>query len=282
VLHALSPSYHRREGRIARRAYQAVRRVDEPRRRIIRKEWPGYVALYKSKGGEKLIVRSLTPPPEVRTFKVAGGLRKFKRVKYRFHLQEVIIVAKAATKKKKNPKSNEITDDELDELEGVEDLDDLDEEEEEEEVEEDEDDEEEPEDEDDDEDEDEEEEEAPKSKKKSKKPKQSQAAKNGKVGTAEVAEYCGIESRALRMVLREHEIPKDEESGRYEWPSLKSKQVQKIKKLIDSGEAKKIQQRSLDKLKERKAAEKKAKANDPKAKTKKTKKKKKAVEDDDE
>jgi hypothetical protein len=139
------------------------------------------------------------------------------------------------------------------------------------------------EDEDDEDEDDEDEEPAPKKSKKKQKTRQSQAAKNGKVGTAEVAEFCGIDARTLRMVLREKSIPKDEESGRYEWPSLKSKEVVKIKKLVDGGAADKIKKASLDKLKAKKEAEKAEK--DAKAKTskKKGKKKKKAVvEDDDE
>jgi hypothetical protein len=79
-------------------------------------------------------------------------------------------------------------------------------------------------------------------------------------------------------------IPKDEESGRYEWSSLNSKEVKRIKKLVDGGAADKIKKASLDKLKAKKEAEKADK--DAKAKTskkgKKGKKKKVAVEDDDE
>jgi hypothetical protein len=80
---------------------------------MTRKLWPGYTALYRSKGGTTLIVKSLDPPPKTRTFKGPGGLRKFKRVKYKKHLQEVLIVAKATKTKAKNKKAAEaeVTDD---------------------------------------------------------------------------------------------------------------------------------------------------------------------------
>lgn len=224
----------------------------------------GYVSLYQSKGGQKLVVKTLEEPPETRRFKVQGGTKKFKRVKCKQHKVEVIIVAKTAKKSKKN---TTVTDDEIDELETVDDLEeeldeDLEDDEDEDEDEEDEDEDEDEEDDEDEDDEDEdEEEEEPKSKKKGKKSKSksTRAAQNGKVGTGEVAEHCGVDSRTLRMVLRKHEIPKDEESGRYEWKSLTSPTVKKIKKLIDKGEADAIKSESLQKLKDKKAAEKDAK-----------------------
>lgn len=229
---------------------------------------PSYTALYKGPRGEKLIVKTLSLPAPVRKFKVAGGVRKFKRVKYKHHLQEVIIVAKS-TKAAKNKKSAEVTDDEIDELEGLEDLD---EELEDEEVEEDEDeDEDEEEDEDEDEEEDDEdeddEEEEPAAKKKGKgkpKAKKSNAAKNGFVGTAELADDLDIDSRTLRMVLRklreqDDAFAPDSESGRYQWKSLNDPQVKKIRKAIAKGVHKDIKKESLDRLKEKKAAEKAAK-----------------------
>jgi hypothetical protein len=241
----------------------------------------GYIALYKSPRGDSLVVKSLSPPPEVRKFRVAGGTRKFKRVSYKIQLQEVIIVAKS-TKAAKNKKSAEVTDDEIDELDGLEDLDEeLEEDEDVEEEDEDEEDEDEDEEEDDDEDE-EEEEPAPKKSKK----RQSQAAKNGKVGTAELAEDLGIDSRTLRMVLRklrenDDTYAPDSETGRYQWNSLKDPQVKKIKKAIKDGLDKQIKSESLQKLKERKEAErasakektdkKSAKSTTGKKKTKKTK-----------
>ncbi len=252
----------------------------------------GYVSLYKAKGGQTIKVKTLDVPPETRKFKVQGGIRKFKRVKCKQTKVEVILVAKS-TKKGKG-KQAEVTDDELDELETVDDLeeelddledddeededeDDDDEDEEDDEDEDDDDEDEDEDDEDDDEDEDDEEEEAPKSKKKSKQ-RQSRAAANGRVGTAEVAEHCGVDARTLRMVLRKHKIEKDEESGRYEWKSLNHPTVKKVKKLIDKGEADNIKQESLQKLKDKKAAEK-----DAKAKTdKKGKKKGKKSKDEDE
>lgn len=219
------------------------------------------------------MVKSLTPPPDTRKFKVAGGIRKYKRVAFKEQLQEVIIVAKA-TKTKKNAKSNEVTDDEIDELEGLEDLD-----EELEEAE----DEDEDEEESDDEDDDDEEEEAPKKgkgKKASSKPKQSQAAKAGFVGTSELAEDLGIDSRSLRMVLRklrekDEGFAPDSESGRYQWKSLNDPQVKNIKKAIKDGLHTQIKNESLQKLKDKKAAEKGAKDKTDKKSSKKGKKDKK-------
>jgi hypothetical protein len=119
----------------------------------------------------------------------------------------------------------------------------------------------------------------------------SRAAADGLVGTQEVAEFCGVSSRELRMVLRElrKKNPKfapDSETGRYQWKSLNDKQVLAIKKAIDSGLHKDIKTASLEKLKADQA-EKKA-SKDARSKTtkvgKKSKKSKKAavVEDDDE
>jgi len=244
---------------------------------------PSYTALYKTKDGHKIVVRSLTPPPEKRKFKVAGGLRTFTRVTHKQHLQEVIIVAKAA---KASKKKSTVTDDELEELEGLEELDELEDEDEDEA------DEEEPEDEDED-DEDEDEEPAPKKGKAKKpaakaKPKQSRAAADGLVGTNELAEDLGITARELRMVLRKLRekdpvYAPNGETGRYQWASLKDPQVKKIKKAIDSGLHKQIRDESLQKLKDQKAAEKAAASNDASTKTKKGKKdkKKKKVADDE-
>jgi hypothetical protein len=247
----------------------------------------GYVALYRAKGGATVVVKSLTPPPETRTFKVAGGIRKFKRVRYKQHLQEVLIVAKSTKAKGKGKGTTTVTDDELEDLETVDDLEDLedevdeDEEEDEDEDEDDEDDE--PEDEDDEDDDEEEEPPTKASRKKAKsKPKQSQASKNGKVGTAEVAEAAGVDGRTLRMVLRKHSVPKDEETGRYEWSSLKAPEVKKILKWIEKGEAQDIKNEALDKLKAKKAAEKDAKAKTSKTSKKKGKKKRVVEDDDDE
>lgn len=113
------------------------------------------------------------------------------------------------------------------------------------------------EDDEDEDDEDDEEEEAPK-KKSSKKSKKS-AKKSGKkskkssgdsaagrttkemtggVGTAELAEAASdiaeveIDGREVRIYLRKNEIPKDEEHGRYVWPSEKNKEFKKLAKAI--------------------------------------------------
>jgi hypothetical protein len=243
---------------------------------MVRKLWPGYIALYRSASGDEILIKTLDPPPEIRKFKAVGGVRKYKRVKYKQHLQEVIVVARAT--KKSAQKANQVTDDELDELETVDDLEDL------EDVEDDE-----PEDEDDDEedeedeDDDDEEEEAPRPKRKAKaksKARASRAKQNGRVGTAEIAEASGVDSRRVRMVLRKRNVPKDEETGRYEWASLNDKTVKKILKWLEAGEADEIVKESLDNLKAKKAAKK----ADAKANTKKAgkKNKKKKVVDDDE
>jgi hypothetical protein len=254
-----------------------------PRRHIIRKLIPGYRAIYTTKDGQKVVVTSLSPLPKKRRFKVAGGIRTFTRVSYKKQLQEVIIVAKSTKKPAKSKKT--VTDDELEELDGLEELDELeDEDEDEDEVEEDE-----PEDEDEDEDEDDDDEEpAPKKAKKAAKPRQSRAAADGMVGTQELAADLDVTPRELRMVLRklrekDDVYSPDSETGRYQWKSLKDKQVLKIKKAIESGLHKTIRDEALQVLKDKKAAEKAASSNDASAKTKKNKKKKtKKVVDDDE
>ena len=249
----------------------------------------GYIALYKSSGGNKVVTKTLDYPPEVRKFKVPGGIKKFKRVSYKEARVEVFIVAKA-TKKSTKKKNTEVTDDELDELESVDDLEeevdedlededvdeDEDEDEDEDDEDEDEDDEDEPDDEDD-EDEDEEDEEPPKRKKGKSKPRQSRAAKEGLVGTQEIAKAAGCDARTLRMVLRKHKVAKDEESGRYQWKSLNDPTVKKILKWIKAGEADSIKKESLDKLKAKKAAEKTAKSKDAASKTTGKKKKKRST-----
>lgn len=197
-------------------------------------------------------------------------------------------MSKSAKKPAKSKKT--VTDDELEELDGLEELDELeDEDEDEDEVED------EPEDEDEDDDEDDEDEEpAPKKGKKASKkpakPRQSRAAADGMVGTQELAADLDVTPRELRMVLRKLRekdpvYAPDSETGRYQWKSLKDKQVLKIKKAIASGLHKQIRDESLQKLKDQKAAEKAASSNDASAKTnkknKKGKKKAKVVEDDE-
>lgn len=225
-----------------------------------------YTAIYR-RGKTRVTIKSVIEPPPTRLFRTAGGVRKFKRTALKTTTREVIIVAR--TKGRKKPVDTE----ELEELEALEELEDLDEdevdEEDEEELEDDEDVEDEEEDEDepeDEEDEDEEEEEPAPKRSRSKKsasttakakrasgPKQSRAAANGKVGTQEVAEHFGTDGRTLRIVLRKHSIPKDEDSGRYEWSSLKHPQVIKIGKLLKGGAAKEAKQEGLSKLKSSKA-----------------------------
>jgi hypothetical protein len=226
------------------------------------------------------MVKTPYPPPKRKKM----GNRVYRLVDTTKSTQEVIIMAKAT---KKAPV---VTDDELEELDALEELDDLDEDDEDETVA----------DaelvEDDDEDEDDEEVEpvAKKTKRQAKndasapttaKPSRSRTT-DGKVGTREIAEAAGVDGRTLRMVLRKHQVPKDPETGRYEWDSMKAKPVKQILKWIENGEAQDIKTAALDKLKADKAAKKAAKDDEaPAVKSKKGKKNKKAkvavVEDDD-
>jgi hypothetical protein len=190
-------------------------------------------------------------------------VKKFKAVKIQSGRREVIFMAKSAKKGKKD--EDELLDDELESLEDLDlEVDDTDDEAEE----------------------------TPKKDKKGKKNKSKGESKpsrsrttDGKVGTREIADAAGLEgtagARTLRMVLRKHNIPKDEETGRYEWDSLEDKTVKKILKLINDGEAEKVKKEGLDRLKEQQAAKREAKKA---AKGKKGKKNKKAkdVDEDDE
>lgn len=157
------------------------------------------------------------------------------------------------------PKSKKSAEEEIDDL--VDDLDELEEDEDlvdedaEDEVEEDDD---EADDEDDDEDEDPDE--APKAKKsKSKKAKTTKKAAPKKertgVGTVEVAAEAGIEPRQLRAYLRNRKVqPRDDREGRYEWPSLKDKEVQAILKDIRKGAVTKLNKERIADLKDKKAS----------------------------
>lgn len=244
-----------------------------------------YTTTYKA-GRTRIVVKSVTKPKPKRLFRTARGLRTFKATHTRVARKELLIVM--ATKGKNRTKGKQV-DEELKELEELEELDELDEEEDEEEEDEDEDDEEEddePEDEDDEDEDDEEEEPAPKksrskTKSKSKKTSESRASANGKVGTQEVAKEFGIDGRTLRILLRRHEIEKDEDSGRYEWSSLNHPVVKKIGKLVKSGAAKRAKQEGLDKLKASKTKSTKSKTKSAPAKKTTTKKKRRVVEDDE-
>lgn len=235
-------------------------------------------SVYEDRRGNRILIHSLESPPKERSFRTAGGKRKFKRIYIKATKRKVIIVARTS---KARGKKADIIDEDLEELEGLEDLEDLDEEEPEDEDDELEDDEDEDEledeadddledEEDDDFDDEDDEDEAPAPKKrkpvkaaaKPTKPSRSRTT-DGKVGTAEVAAAAGIDSRALRMVLRKHAIPKDEETSRYEWASLESPQVKKILKLIAAGEHKKISGEAFKKLKDRADAKKETKQASP-------------------
>ena len=131
-------------------------------------------------------------------------------------------------------------DDEVeDEDEDVEDVEEDDEEEEEEE-----------------EEEDEDPDEAPKrarrGRKKSTAKKKAKPEKTG-VGTVEVAEAAGVEPRQLRMYLRSREIQSGEtREGRYNWPSLESKEVKRIIADIHKGAVDKLNKEKIADLKGRK------------------------------
>lgn len=105
--------------------------------------------------------------------------------------------------------------------------------------------------EDDEDEDDDEEEEAPPKKSKSKKGKKGKKSSKGTtspgtstkemtggVGTAELAEAATelaeqeITGREVRVYLRKHEVEKNEEHGRYVWPSEKNKQFTKLAKAI--------------------------------------------------
>jgi hypothetical protein len=269
------------------------------RRRILWRKITTYKASYVAKkSGDVIVVRSLNPLPKTRVFKVAGGMRKYKRTKYSSNTNEVIVVAKTAKKNKKGKKNRgkkdeeEILDEELDDLENIDELDDLesddddepDDEDEEDsddgddDEDEDEDEEEEEDEEEDEDDEDEEEEEAPKKKgKKTSKTSSKKSSRSkktdGKVGTQELADHLKVDARSLRMLLRKMQVPKDPETSRYEWDSLNHPQVKKIVKAHKSGATKRAKQEGLDKLKERKgktAASKTKKTSSSKGKKKKS------------
>ena len=184
---------------------------------------------------------------------------------------------------------------EIEALEELEDLEDLEDEEEEDDIEdveeeedEEEDEEEEPEDEDEEDEEDEDEEPAPKKSRRKTSTKvtvkKSREAENGRVGTQEVAAHFGIDSRALRILLRRHDIPVNEDSGRYSWKSLSDPRVVKIGKLIKSGEHKRAQREQLEKVRNRKAktsATKKTTSTKAKSGTATKTRRKRAVEEDE-
>lgn len=240
-----------------------------------------YEGLYRARDGSQIRITSLNPLPQHRSFRAAGGLKKFTLRKSRTITRKVIIVARSTKKSKTvNPDPEEVLDEDLDDLADLEDLDDLEEEDEEET--------EEPEDEDEDDEEDEDEEPAPKSRKKGKatpkekaKPSRSRTT-DGKIGTSELANHLDVTPRDLRMVLRKMSIPKDDETGRYEWSSLNHKDVKRIIKAVENGAVTDSKKESLDKLKER-VAEKNTGSKKTKVKATATPKKKKrrVVEEDE-
>lgn len=287
--------------------------VNQSGREVTRKRIKEWVTVFEDKSGNRITIRGFKKPTKHRVFRVSAkpGRRKFKAISVKYTTKEVIIVAK---KKKAEAELSEEDLEELEELEDLDDLDEEEDEvdeDEDEDVDEDEDDEdsddedededdsdedddesedededdEDDEDEDDDEEDEDEEPEPPKKKSKKSKSKKSKskkksgksrAAESGKVGTQEVAAHCGIDGRVLRQVLRKHNIPKDPDTKRYEWSSLKHPEVKKIVKLIkERGEHKKVTKESLDNLKKgRKKSKSKASSKGKSTKKKRTKRKK--------
>jgi hypothetical protein len=260
-----------KEGEIARRT--RTLRATAPRHihwRLLRTYTTSYIAkATQTKPQSTVVIHSVREPPRAITLNTGHGKRKFEAQSIKTRLTKVIIVASTKNRKKA------VTDDELEEIEGLEEME-VEDEELEDEVE----DEEEEEPEDEDEDEEEEEAPAPKVKKTTKTKVKVKGRDDGKVGTAEVAAHFNIDGRTLRMVLRKHGIPTNSETHRYEWNGLDDKTVVKIGKLIASGEAKAVKQDSLQKLKDKKAAD-KATADGATKKVKKSKKAKVVVEIDE-
>lgn len=101
-----------------------------------------------------------------------------------------------------------------------------------------------------------------KTEKKTSKPK---AEKVG-IGTVEVAAEAGVEPRQLRAYLRNAEIqPRGDREGRYNWPSLKDKEVVRIIKAVRGGAVDKMNKERIDDLKGKTAAKKSKKAKKEKA-----------------
>lgn len=165
------------------------------------------------------------------------------------------IVAEMVERRDRMPRSKKKSDeDEIDAL--VDDLDDEveDEDEDVEDVEEDD-------DEDEEEDEDDEDpDEAPKRSRRGRKKSTAKKAKKSEkagVGTVEVAEAAGVEPRQLRMYLRSREIQSGEtREGRYHWPSLESKEVQRIIKDIRKGAVDRLNKEKIANLKGKKSTKK--------------------------
>jgi hypothetical protein len=255
-------------------------------KRVQRRLVTEWVVLYRSRGGNEVKVTSIGgTPSRVRVFRTHGktGRRKYKAVAAKRSRKEIWIVAKAKTKKS----DDVLTEEDLQELEDLEDLEDEDledeeDEEEEDEVEdveeeEDEDEDEEDlededledveeEDEDEDEEEEEEEEEPPrrrrrrrgkKSKSKRRRGGVGRALPEGKVGVEAVAKATGADGRTVRMVLRKEGIDKDEDSGRYAWPSESNREFKRVVKLVKE-RGNRVKQESLENLKKRKKTRTKA------------------------
>lgn len=215
-----------------------------------------YEGEYKRRNQPKatITLHSINRPPLTKKFRTRGGEKLFVLTKLKRGRRKVIIVAKT----KKRTKAVET--DELEELEGLEDLDEeLEEIDDEDEEDEDDIDESSDDDEEEDDEEDEHDEPTPKKTKKTtaakaKTTKTKKKSTKAGIGTSDVAEHFGTEGRILRMVLRKYNIPKNEESKRYEWSSLNHPDVKKIGKLLAKGAAKEVKKEGLDKLKDLKKA----------------------------
>ena len=92
-----------------------------------------YRAVYRSRNGIEITVRSISKPTPYRVFRSATGNRKYKLVSLKSTNREVIIMARTKNRRKA------VDQEELEEIEALEDLDEDEDEDEEEEEEEDED-----------------------------------------------------------------------------------------------------------------------------------------------
>lgn len=228
-----------------------------------------FLAIYSHPDTDQEVrVKSQTRPAKRRTFKVPGqGRKKFTRRKL-YSIPTTHKESSNMARSRKTKATRDEIEDDLDELEGLEELDEIEPDDEDVEeapapkkrrtrkaapkkvVEEDED-----EDDEEDEDEDEDEEPAPKRRTRSKTPTKKAPVKKatkkgtsaagkstkeatGGVGSAELAEAATdlaeveITGRDVRVYLRKNGIPKDEDHGRYVWPSEKNKEFVKLAKAI--------------------------------------------------
>lgn len=110
--------------------------------------------------------------------------------------------------------------------------------------------------------------------KKSKKRRRQNA--DGNIGSAELAEALGTSGRELRVMLRDHNVPKNE-NNRYEWPTIEAALEQ-----MGFDDVEEAQEALTESRGKRLAALKERVEASRAAATKKSKKKAAPIEDDDE